>query len=66
MRHKSKGNRSKVRNEEEQRIYNLIRKGELPQWHLAKGKDMKLERTVKGKLTWRLVNTYAELTKVGK
>lgn len=61
------------RSKEDKSIARKIRSGELPRYHLAKsgGIDGHLERATdpkspfKTKRTWRMVSTYAELTKKG-
>lgn len=45
------------------KIRNQIRRGVLPRYFFAKGKDDRLERDAKGHLTWRVKSTFKELTK---
>jgi hypothetical protein len=49
-------------NKEPARIWRLIRNKVLPRMMLVRGKDGKMERNAKGKLTWRMISTYNFLT----
>ncbi len=55
--------RRKAETREAKSLRNLIRKGKMPTFFLAKAKEgnNQLERDAKGKLTWRQVGTFKAL-----